>query len=46
MIKLMRSTGADQLVVAMKSGKPDGAKGLSRSTFRGEQPQGMTPQRK
>jgi hypothetical protein len=45
-IKPMRSTGADQLVVALKSGKPDGAKGLSRSAFKMKQPQGRISWRK
>jgi hypothetical protein len=40
MIKSMQSTGADWLVVVMRSGKLDGAKGLSRSAFNLNQPKG------
>lgn len=34
----MRGTGADQFVVATKSGNADGAKGLNCSVFLGGQP--------
>jgi hypothetical protein len=36
----MRGTGADQPVVAKKGRKRSGAKGLSRSVFKTQQPQG------
>jgi len=42
MIKLIQSTEADQLVVAMISGKLGGAKGLSRSAFNMNQPIGRS----